>query len=112
MWTQRAVHSNSEMLVCSNLWYFRCLHVYSARVRILSIACGREVFTLFSIEKQPQRFAQLDAAFISKESVEHSWLESFPTPYADIVTSSTRNISKAWSTSKYFQSHFSGQYRD
>ena len=31
---------------------------------------------------------------------------------ANIVTSATRNISKAWSTSKNFQSHFSRQYRD
>ena len=31
---------------------------------------------------------------------------------ANIVTSSTRNISKAWSTSKCFQSHVSRQYRD
>ena len=85
--TQRAVYKNSEMLMCSHLWYFRWLHVYSVRVRILSIACDREVFTLFSIEKHPPPphvFAQLDAAFISKESVEHSWLESFPTPYADV----------------------------
>ena len=31
---------------------------------------------------------------------------------ANIVTSATRNISKAWSTSKNFQLHFLRQYRD
>ena len=31
---------------------------------------------------------------------------------ANIVTSSTRNTSKAWSASKNFQSHFSRQYRE
>ena len=31
---------------------------------------------------------------------------------AYIVTSGTRNISKRWSTSKNFESHFSRQYRD
>ena len=31
---------------------------------------------------------------------------------ANIVTSGTSNISKAWTTSKNFQSHFSRQYRD
>ena len=31
---------------------------------------------------------------------------------ANIVTSGTRNISQAWSTSKNFQSHFSRRHRD
>ena len=35
-----------------------------------------------------------------------------PISCANIVTSGTRNISKAWSTSKNFQSRFSRQYRD
>ena len=60
--TQRAVYSNPEMLMCSHLWYFRFLHVYSARVWILSIACDWDVFTLSSIEKHPPRFCPIDLA--------------------------------------------------
>ena len=73
----------------------RCLCVVTFGIFVVSMSILHELefwalavierCSLFSALKSiPHVFAQLDAAFISKESVEHSWLESFPTPYADV----------------------------